>query len=112
MNRVQLQIKVCGMRDPQNLEQVCALAPDYVGFIFYPRSNRFVGSSPDPALFEIHGPAIQKAGVFVNEQVSLLRKADEVYGLDVVQLQGGVSADYCRTLVGETMVVKALDSDE
>lgn len=112
MNSVQLQIKVCGMRDPQNLEQVCALAPDYVGFIFYPRSKRFVGTSPDAALFEIPGPAIKKVGVFVNEEVSLVRKAIEVYGLDVVQLHGGESADYCRTLEGETMVVKALDPDE
>ena len=109
---MQLQIKVCGMRDPQNLEQVCALAPDYVGFIFYPRSKRFVGTSPDAALFEIPGPAIKKVGVFVNEEVSLVRKAVEVYGLDVVQLHGGESADYCRTLEGETMVVKALDPDE
>ncbi|MCD4710214.1 MAG: phosphoribosylanthranilate isomerase [Bacteroidales bacterium] len=100
------------MRDPQNLEQVCALAPDYVGFIFYPRSKRFVGTSPDAALFEIPGPAIKKVGVFVNEEVSLVRKAVEVYGLDVVQLHGGESADYCRTLEGETMVVKALDPDE
>ena len=112
MSGVQLQIKVCGMRDPQNLEQVCALAPDYVGFIFYPRSKRFVGTSPDAALFEIPGPAIKKVGVFVNEEVSLVRKAVEVYGLDVVQLHGGESADYCRTLEGETMVVKALDPDE
>lgn len=110
MNRGPLQIKVCGMRDTQNLEQVCELAPDFVGFIFYPRSKRFVGSSPDPALFEIPGPEIKKVGVFVNEEVSLVRKAIEVYGLDVVQLHGGESVDYCRNMAGETVkVVKALD---
>jgi len=45
-----LQIKVCGMRDPLNLEQICALLPEFVGFIFYPRSKRFVGTRPDPML--------------------------------------------------------------
>ncbi|MCK4879026.1 MAG: phosphoribosylanthranilate isomerase [Bacteroidales bacterium] len=101
------------MRDPQNLEQVCALAPEFVGFIFYPRSKRFVGSSPDPALFAIPGPGIKKVGVFVNEKVSLVRKVIEVYGLDVVQLHGAESVDYCRNLAGEPVeVIKALDPDE
>ena len=54
-NRQSLKVKVCGMRDPRNLEQVCALAPEFVGFIFYAPSRRFVGSNPDPALFEIEG---------------------------------------------------------
>ncbi len=113
MNGVPLQIKVCGMRDPQNLEQVCALAPEFVGFIFYPRSKRFVGSSPDPALFDIPGPGIKKVGVFVDEEVSLVRKVIEVYGLDVVQLHGAESVDYCRKLAGEPVeVIKALDPDE
>ncbi len=57
-----MQIKVCGMRDPLNLEQVCGLLPEFVGFIFYSRSKRFVGIHPDPALFRIPGPAIKKVG--------------------------------------------------
>ncbi len=47
-NRRQLQIKVCGMRDPQNLEEVCALDPEFVGFIFYKGSRRFVGRQTRP----------------------------------------------------------------
>ncbi|RLD72179.1 MAG: phosphoribosylanthranilate isomerase [Bacteroidetes bacterium] len=105
-----LQIKVCGMRDPLNLEQVCALLPEFVGFIFYPRSKRFVGTHPDPMLFEIPGPAIKKVGVFVDEELSQLRKTIEIYGLDAVQLHGGESAEYCRQLSGEAVqVIKALD---
>ena len=73
-----LQIKVCGMRDPLNLEQVCALLPEFVGFIFYPRSKRFVGTRPDPMLFEIPGPAIKKVGVFVDEELSQLRKTIKI----------------------------------
>ena len=105
-----LQIKVCGMRDPHNLEQVCALAPEYVGFIFYERSKRFLGENPDPALFAIPGPGISKVGVFVDEDLKRVRKAIDSYGLDLVQLHGEESAEYCRSLSGEAVqVIKVLD---
>ncbi len=109
-NRRKLRIKVCGMRDPQNLEQLCALSPEYVGFIFYKQSNRFVGDKPDRALFNIPGSQIKKVGVFVNEELKQVRKAIESYGLDAVQLHGGESTDYCRGLSGEGLeLIKAVD---
>ena len=105
-----MQIKVCGMRDPLNLEQVCSLLPEYVGFIFYPRSKRFVGIHPDPALFCIPGPAIKKVGVFVDEELEQVRKTIGLYGLEAVQLHGSESVDYCRQLSGEPVeVIKVLD---
>ena len=79
--RREIQIKVCGIRDPLNLEQLCALDPEYVGFIFYPLSKRYVGVEPDPALFDIPKPAIKKVGVFVDEQLSRVKEAKELYGL-------------------------------
>ena len=109
-NKGTLQVKVCGMRDPQNLEQVCTLAPEYVGFIFYARSQRFVGSNPDPALFDIPGAAIKKVGVFVDEELNGVRRAVARYGLHAVQLHGGESPDYCQILSGEQVeVIKVLD---
>jgi len=108
--RMNVQIKVCGMRDPLNLEQVCALVPEYVGFIFYPPSSRFLGKHPDPVLFEIPGPEIKKVGVFVDEELSLVRKTINLYELDAVQLHGGETPSYCRQLSGEAIeVFKALE---
>lgn len=110
LERRKVQIKVCGMRDPLNLEQVCALVPEYVGFIFYPRSGRFVGTDPDPMLFEIPGPAIKKVGVFVDEELSQVKKTIDKYGLDAVQLHGGETTSYCHQLSGEAVeVFKALE---
>jgi phosphoribosylanthranilate isomerase len=109
-NRHSLKVKVCGMRDPRNLEQVCALAPEFVGFIFYAPSRRFVGSNPDPALFEIPGAGIKKVGVFVDEELSMVRRVIASYGLQAVQLHGGESPAYCRSLSGEQVeVIKVLD---
>jgi phosphoribosylanthranilate isomerase len=105
-----LQIKVCGMRDPMNLEQVCALLPEYIGYIFYPRSKRFVGTRPDPVLFEIPGPGIKKVGVFVDEELRQVKNIIELYGLDAVQLHGSESASYCQELAGDQLeVFKMLD---
>jgi phosphoribosylanthranilate isomerase len=107
---MKIQIKVCGMRDPLNLEELCALSPDFVGFIFYPRSKRFVGASPDPALFRIPGKGVKKVGVFVDEELSRVRRTTELYGLDAVQLHGDESVKYCRQLSSDAIeVIKALD---
>lgn len=110
MKQEPLQIKVCGMRDPQNLEQVCGLAPEFVGYIFYAGSKRFIGKNPDPALFSIPGPGIKKVGVFVNEDAKQVRKCIELHKLDVVQLHGNEDADYCRSLGPDgVQLIKVLD---
>lgn len=110
MTTTKIKIKVCGMRDPLNLEQLCTLAPEYVGFIFYPGSKRFVGEHPDPALFRIPGPAVKKVGVFVDEKLPRVRKAIEFCGLDAVQLHGHESVEYCRLLSTPGLeVIKVLD---
>lgn len=107
-----LQIKVCGMRIPENLEKVCALGPDYVGYIFYPGSKRFVGNKPDPALFRLPPPSIIKVGVFVNEQISRIKELQKEHRLDMVQLHGNESATYCRELLDAGIqVIKALNPD-
>ncbi len=105
-----LKIKVCGMRHPDNLEEVCALGPDYVGYIFYPGSKRYVGKDPDPALFKIPTDEIKKTGVFVNEKVQHVISISEALGLDLVQLHGSESLDYCRIIRDAGFpVIKAFD---
>lgn len=108
----QIQIKVCGIRDPQNLEELCILDPEFVGFIFYPRSLRYVGDHPDPALFDIPGAATKKVGVFVDEELSRVREAIDRYGLEAVQLHGSETVNYCRQLSPAPVeMIKMLDPD-
>jgi phosphoribosylanthranilate isomerase len=105
-----LKIKVCGMREPKNLEQLCSIAPDYIGYIFYSESKRFVGLRPDPALFKIPPSGITKVGVFVNEQINRVRQLVEEYHLDMVQLHGNESPLYCGKLMElEVPVIKAIN---
>jgi len=106
-----MKIKVCGMVSPGNLEQVCALQPDYVGFIFYAASKRYVGDSPDPALFRVPGAGIAKVGVFVNESLEKVRSVFEAGQVQMIQLHGEESPEYCRLLSSEGLpLIKALNA--
>lgn len=86
------KIKVCGLRD--NISAVNDLNPDFMGFIFYPKSPRYVGESfvmPD-------GLNGEKVGVFVNQPVLSLIAAQKKYQLDYLQLHGDENVDYCVEL--------------
>lgn len=98
--RGRLQIKVCGMRDSQNIQSVAALQPDYLGFIFYAKSPRYAASVDKTVLTSLP-QSIKKVGVFVNESVEQMRKTAEEYGLDVLQLHGGETPLQCLQLSEE-----------
>jgi len=93
-----IKIKVCGMVDPVNLGEIAKTAPDFIGFIFYPGSKRYVGNTPDGSLFRNIPSGILKTGVFVNEEPSLIFEITRCYELDLVQLHGSESAEYCSSL--------------
>ena len=92
-------VKVCGLRDPGNIRMVEKAGPDWFGFIFYPRSPRFVESTP--GYLPERG---RRIGVFVGStREEILSKAEE-YGLWGVQLYGS-SPDLCSSLRNEGLVV-------
>ncbi|MFC6098617.1 phosphoribosylanthranilate isomerase [Olivibacter domesticus] len=81
-----LKLKVCGMKYPANIEDVAMLKPDYLGFIFYKSSKRYVDDlSPD---FVKGIKNIKKVGVFVNEEFANIQKAVTDYDLNLIQLHG------------------------
>ena len=61
------RVKVCGMCDPLNVKEIAETKPDYIGFIFFRGSPRYVGEEPEMALFNNVSPGIKKTGVFINE---------------------------------------------
>ena len=61
-----MKLKICGMRDPENIRAVAALGPDYMGFIFYPLSPRYAGDLSPESVRALPRP-IRRVGVFVNE---------------------------------------------
>ncbi len=88
------EIKVCGMRKPSNIMEVAKLKPDYLGFIFYPKSPRYVDVYPDVKI----PSSIKKVGVFVNAAERDIWSRKVQFGLDVVQLHGDESPELCYLL--------------
>ena len=106
-------LKICGMKYPDNLQAVAALQPDYLGFIFYPKSKRYMADTLSPEVVKALPASIHKVGVFVNaEPGDILAQADS-YGLDVLQLHGDESPEQCAALQGKGYtIVKAFGINE
>jgi phosphoribosylanthranilate isomerase len=107
-----IAIKICGMRDHQNIMQVASLSPQYLGFIFYPHSPRFVGW--DFILPVDLPPTIKRVGVFVNESNEVVATKAKMLGLELIQLHGNETVTQCQELksMGLTVVkVFSVDDD-
>jgi phosphoribosylanthranilate isomerase len=100
---MKIKLKVCGMRDAANIMAVAALHPDYMGFIFYDQSPRFVGNY---FLLPKEFPDnVTKVGVFVNETTRNIKREAQILGLHYVQLHGNESVTQCEELKGEGIKV-------
>ena len=82
------------MKYQDNMEQVAALQPDYLGFIFYEKSTRNFDAESIPELPKI----IKKTGVFVDADIDFVIDKIKKYNLQAVQLHGKESPDYCDAL--------------
>jgi phosphoribosylanthranilate isomerase len=86
-------IKVCGMRDAENIRQVEALGVDMMGFIFWPQSSRYVGERP--SYLPVHA---KRVGVFVDEDPEHICRIADEYQLDFIQLHGHESPEMLNRL--------------
>lgn len=92
-------IKVCGMREAENIREVEALDIDLIGFIFWPKSSRYV--SERPAYLPTN---CKRVGVFVDEDIEVVKKIAHDYALDYIQLHGHESTAYCAQLKGLKLI--------
>ena len=108
VRRYNISVKVCGMRDAENIREVEALGIDLMGFIFWPKSSRYVSERP-----AYMPQTAKRVGVFVNEDIKQVKRIAEEYSLDVIQLHGSELPDYIRQLgsvCGDTIAtVKAFN---
>ncbi|MGZ3865419.1 MAG: phosphoribosylanthranilate isomerase [Bacteroidia bacterium] len=100
-----MKLKVCGLNNRENITEVLKYKPDYIGFIFYQRSPRFIGDLTPEFVREI--TSAKKVGVFVNESQDNILKCVEQYGLDHVQLHGDETPDFCSAINRNVSVIKA-----
>ncbi|MNL06707.1 N-(5'-phosphoribosyl)anthranilate isomerase [compost metagenome] len=110
------KLKICGMKLPDNVQAVAALKPDYLGFIFYRGSKRFIDGLT-PSFVRNLPSGIKRTGVFVNEELNKVAELATLYGLNAVQLHGEEPVKYCIALKGlladhGVQLIKAFGVDE
>ena len=102
-------IKVCGMCEGENIREVESPDIDMIGFIFYPKSPRYLCEMPD------YMPAnARRVGVFVNEDKQTIEMFADRFSLDFIQLHGNESPEYCRSLQlsGLKLIITKLPGEE
>ena len=91
------------MRNGKNIRAVEPLGVDWMGFIFYPPSKRFVGATPEYLPMKT-----KRVGVFVNESTEIILDKVTLFSLDIVQLHGDESPELCQELTDKGIkVIKA-----
>ena len=104
-----MKIKICGLKFESNILSLSKLEPDYMGFIFWEKSKRLVtGSTPN-----LSQTKIKKTGVFVNADFEKIKDKVHAHKLEVVQLHGLESPEFCKKIKNLGIeIIKAFSIDE
>ena len=101
-----MKIKVCGMKHPDNIRGLGTLPIDFMGMIFYEKSPRYVDKLTLEDL-NLLPQYIERVGVFVNAKIDLIIEKVNQYGLDLIQLHGNESPEFCKELNHTLPIIKA-----
>jgi phosphoribosylanthranilate isomerase len=107
MTRTTMNIKVCGITQLKQLQQLDSMDIDYAGLIFHKESPRYVVGKISADEIREADFDIKKVGVFVNENSNKIMRIVEEYDLDMVQLHGDETPSFCRKLSEATEVIKS-----
>lgn len=106
------KIKICGNCHSENIKQVAELTPDYMGFIFYEKSPRFV--KQESSIEQLKNfPKIKKVAVFVNATTEEIESKIKKHDFSLVQLHGDESPSFCeRVKTLGVKIIKVFGVDE
>ena len=100
-------VKVCGLKEMNNINQLNEIDIDLMGFIFYNKSSRFIDLE-----INISHITKMKVGVFVNESLENIKKKIKNYNLNYVQLHGDETPKFSEKLMNYCKVIKAFRISE
>lgn len=92
------KIKLCGLSRTRDILAANQLRPEYIGFVFAPKSSRYISSEQARELKALLSPQIRAVGVFVNEGIDRMEELLNSGVIDLAQLHGSEDADYIRQL--------------
>lgn len=102
-------IKLCGLSRACDIEVANKLKPQYIGFVFYGKSKRYVSPTKAKELRSLLLPDIKVVGVFVNEEIDNILSLVNNEIIDIIQLHGSENEEYINKLkkITTTPVIKA-----
>jgi phosphoribosylanthranilate isomerase len=97
-------LKICGITNLEDARYASGAMVDYLGFIFYEKSPRYIEPAQAGAIINwLEGP--KKVGVFVNQPLDEVNSTAKQTGIDLVQLHGSESVEYCELIEKPVMKV-------
>lgn len=100
------------MKYPQNIKRLTELPIDFIGLIFHKKSPRYVDDLRQVNILNSFSGAKKKVGVFVNADMDHIVQMVSKYALDLIQLHGDESPDFCEELNKTAPVIKAFSITE
>jgi phosphoribosylanthranilate isomerase len=97
-----VKVKICGITNLEDASEAVRLGVDALGFIFAPSPRQILPELARDIIFDLP-PFVQAVGVFVNEALNAIREKVAYCGLDMVQLHGDESPEFCRELMPRTL---------
>ncbi|MDA3861494.1 MAG: phosphoribosylanthranilate isomerase [Melioribacteraceae bacterium] len=105
-----MKIKICGITKLEDAQLCSKLGADAIGFIFYPKSKRYITPERAKEISLSLPPFLHKIGVFVNEKIEEVNKIAKLVKLTAVQLHGDESPEYISQI--NPPVLKSFGVDE
>lgn len=103
-----MKIKICGMKNAENIHQILALQPDWIGFIFYPFSPRNVEEDLASEIQDFDWVLTNRVGVFVESDLPFILKKAELFNLTWIQLHGKYELSLIKELRQQFKIIKAI----
>ncbi len=103
-----MKIKICGMKNAENITQVLDLQPDWMGFIFYPFSPRNVEEDLAYEIQDFDWGHTNRVGVFVESDLAFILRKAALFDLTWIQLHGKYDLSLIKELRQQFKIMKAL----
>lgn len=102
------QVKICGITNKEDALCAAKFGAAALGFIFYPPSPRYIKPEDARKIISALPDELVKVGVFVNEKPQEIKRVKEYCALDMIQLHGNESPEYCLQFSAFT-IIKAVE---
>jgi phosphoribosylanthranilate isomerase len=100
-----IKVKICGITNLEDALMAAEAGADALGFVFFQGSPRYISPEQAAAIVRRLPPFVQTVGLFVNEELATVNLVADRCGLDVIQLHGEETSDYCSAV--KRRVIKA-----